>query len=124
MINNGTIIKVSEYFETFQQLAAGQTLKQIDNDKETGEMQFVVTEHSEPSELEKSKVEYMTLLNWFNNEYAYKEQKYRRLIHLNKQDDDGVSATERLSELYSVAETKRARIQMLENILNQGVENG
>ncbi len=117
MIKNGTIIKVSEYTNTFKQLISGQTLKQIDNDEITGEMRFVVTDYPKPTELENNKIEYMTLVNWFDNEYAYKEQKYRRLINLQKLDDDGSLPNEKLSQLYQMAETKRARIQELESIL-------
>lgn len=53
--------------------------------------------------------------NWFESEYSYKEQKFRRLIALNKLDDDGVDAKTKLTELYIEAESKRTKIQMLEN---------
>lgn len=51
---------------------------------------------------------------WFDTVYGYQEEKYRRLVALNKADDDGVSAEEKLNALYLEAEEKRARIQALE----------
>ena len=65
-------------------------------------------------ELVKEKI---SLTDWFDNYYATHEQKYRRLIALNKPDDDGVSASEKLTALYNEAEEKRARIQELEKFL-------
>lgn len=61
--------------------------------------------------------EYCDLLNWFEQVYKYKEQKYRRLIALNKLDDDGVDASEKLALLYTEAEEKRIRIQELEKLV-------
>ncbi|MGN1200845.1 MAG: hypothetical protein ACI4R8_01085 [Candidatus Caccovivens sp.] len=58
--------------------------------------------------------EIQNLQYWFDNVYSYKEQKYRRLIALDKLDDDGMSGQEKLEELYHEAETKRVRIQELE----------
>lgn len=55
--------------------------------------------------------------NWFANIYTYQEQKYRRLIALNIPDDDGVSAEQKLLELYNEAEIKRKRIQELEKLI-------
>ena len=51
---------------------------------------------------------------WFDTVYGYQEEKYRRLVALDKTDDDGVSAAEKLNALYLEAEEKRARIQALE----------
>ena len=51
---------------------------------------------------------------WFDTVYGYQEEKYRRLVALNKTDDDGVSAAEKLNALYLEAEEKRAQIQALE----------
>lgn len=61
--------------------------------------------------------ENISLTDWFDGYYATHEQKYRRLIALNKPDDDGVSASEKLTALYNEAEEKRARIQELEQLL-------
>lgn len=52
---------------------------------------------------------------WFDRKYTYLEQKFRRLIALNKLDDDGIDAKTKLTELYIEAESKRTKIQMLEN---------
>ena len=59
--------------------------------------------------------EIFKLKDWFESEYSYKEQKFRRLIALNKLDDDGIDAKTKLTELYIEAESKRIKIQMLEN---------
>ena len=59
------------------------------------------------------------LREWFNDEYSYNEQKYRRLIALNKLCDDGSNPSTKLTELYLVAEEKRKRIQELEKTLKE-----
>ena len=58
--------------------------------------------------------EMLELSDWFDSYYAVHEQKYRRLIALNKADDDGINAADKLTALYEEAEVKRARIQELE----------
>lgn len=60
--------------------------------------------------------EMLELNNWFDGYYAVHEQKYRRLIALNKPDDDGVNAADKLTALYEEAEIKRRRIQELETL--------
>lgn len=60
--------------------------------------------------------EMLELNDWFDGYYAVHEQKYRRLIALNKLDDDGANATDKLTALYEEAETKRRRIQELETL--------
>lgn len=67
---------------------------------------------------EKAEIEINEMKIWFDVEYCYKEQKYRRLMALNKKDDDGVDANVKLLELYEEAENKRALIQELEKQLN------
>ena len=54
------------------------------------------------------------LKEWIRFQYNYKEQKYRRLIALNKMDDDGVDSKTKLNDLYIEAEEKRSQIQTLE----------
>lgn len=66
------------------------------------------------SELAQSEIDELKL--WFDNTYTYQEQKYRRLIALNKLDDDGIDAQTKLVVLYEEAEQKRARIQELEQL--------
>lgn len=58
------------------------------------------------------------LQTWFNVYYTQHEQKYNRLIALNKQDDDGIDGNTKLINLYNEAEIKRARIQELERLLS------
>lgn len=65
-------------------------------------------------DLYKSQKEISELQEWFDNDYARKEQKFRRLHTLGLKTDDGQSAYDALIELYNEAEEKRARIQFLE----------
>lgn len=60
--------------------------------------------------------EMLELNNWFDGYYAVHEQKYRRLIALNKPDDDGTNATDKLTALYEEAEAIRRKIQELETL--------
>ena len=60
------------------------------------------------------------LTNWFNTTYRYKDEKYNRLIVLNKLDDDGISPTIKRNELYEEAENVRLEIQRLEEELKNG----
>lgn len=55
---------------------------------------------------------------WFNTYYTIHEQKYRRLISLNKMTDTGTSPTTELINLYELAEQKRMQLQSIEKILN------
>lgn len=75
----------------------------------------------EPKELKviAAQNELLELKNWFNEVYTYQEQKYRRLMSLNKLDDDGIGANVKLRQLYGEAEIKRAKIQELENIIKE-----
>lgn len=54
---------------------------------------------------------------WFSTYYTEHEQKYQRLIRLNLLCDDGELATRALERLDEEAETKRRRIQELENLI-------
>lgn len=58
------------------------------------------------------------LKNWFNGYYTIHEQKYRRLIAIDKLCDDGASPSDKLSELYALAEVNRKKIQELEEVIN------
>lgn len=57
------------------------------------------------------------LHNWFETYYTQHWQKYNRLIALGKLTDEGTDPNEELLKLYETAETKRKRIQELENLL-------
>ena len=74
-----------------------------------------------PDELAKQKAyqEIQELKEWFDVEYARKEQKYRRLHSLGKLTDDGKDPYNELISLYSEAEIKRARIQELEVLIGE-----
>ena len=65
------------------------------------------------TEQEKAQIRIEELKSWFENEYSYKEQKYRRLLALDKADDDGIAAEIKLRDLYLEAEEKRKQIQEL-----------
>lgn len=77
-----------------------------------------ITEHVEVfipyTQVQIKKNEMNDIKFWFDTVYDYQEEKYRRLVALNKADDDGVSAAEKLNALYLEAEEKRAQIQALE----------
>ena len=75
----------------------------------------IIALETKPTQKDIAQQEINELKNWFNTEYLYKEQKFRRLIALNKLDDDGIDAKTKLTELYIQAESKRMKIQILEN---------
>lgn len=83
-----------------------------------GNRQFKICEY-QTDELDEAKVELENLKIWFNEYYTQHEQKYRRLITLNKVDDDEVDGQTKLITLYEEAEQKRARIQELESIIQK-----
>lgn len=58
---------------------------------------------------EKSSIEY-----WFDKYYTIHEQKYRRLIALGIEEDEGINVKSALFELYQNAEKARKKIQELE----------
>ena len=97
----------------------GYVIKEIEPDEKG--RRFQIQEIPKPTQKELNQQEYYELKDWFNNVYSYKEQKYRRLIALNKLDDDGIEGQTKLNNLYYEAEEKRKRIQELENLLSTGV---
>lgn len=62
--------------------------------------------------------ELQEIKKWFNTYYTEHEQKYNRLIALNKTLDDGTSPQDALNSLYSQAEEKRKQYQDLETELS------
>lgn len=56
-------------------------------------------------------------IDWFDGYYTEHEQKYRRLHTLGLMTDEGKDPYTALTELYAEAETKRKRIQELEELL-------
>lgn len=79
-----------------------------------GNRQFKICEY-QIDEVDNLKVELENLKIWFNEYYTQHEQKYRRLITLNKADDDEIDGQTKLITLYEEAELKRSRIQELES---------
>lgn len=55
---------------------------------------------------------------WFDTFYTEHEQKYRRLIALNKLTDNNKNPNQELMSLYNVAEENRLRLQQLERVIN------
>lgn len=90
----------------------GLIIEEIEKDIK-GNRQFKICEY-QTDELDEAKVELEDLKIWFNEYYTQHEQKYRRLITLNKVDDD-IDGQTKLITLYEEAEQKRARIQELES---------
>ena len=64
-----------------------------------------------------NKEEYISLFNWFETFYARHEQKYNRMIRLNDTTENWV---DKLQQLDAEAETKRQRMQELEEIMKGG----
>lgn len=62
----------------------------------------------------KDKIELKELKDWFNTYYTVHVQKYNRLIALN-QLDKGEDPNTKLADLYTLAESKRARINEIED---------
>lgn len=68
---------------------------------------------------QKAQQEIQELKEWFDVEYARKEQKYRRLHSLGKLTDEDKDPYNKLIKLYNEAEIKRVRIQELERLLSE-----
>lgn len=69
-------------------------------------------------EREQINMEIWQLTTWFDTYYAQHEQKYNRLIALDRLTDNGENPHDKLIELYETAETNRKRIQELESLIN------
>jgi hypothetical protein len=63
--------------------------------------------------------EHFNLKCWFDKEYPPQEQKYRRLKEMGIKTDYGEDAGKKLLLLYNIAETNRARINEIEEILKK-----
>ena len=109
------IFNIDKYAQAYEYVIQnGYTIKEIEKNL-NGERQFKIVDIPAPSETEKLQIEMNELKIWFNEYYTQHEQKYRRLITLNKADDDEVDGQTKLITLYEEAEQKRARIQELES---------
>lgn len=107
------IFYINEYRQAYNFAQANDyTIKEIEAD--VNGKRYQIVEKPQPTVYEVAQRDHYVLKQWFDTIYAYQEQKFRRLIALNKTDDDGVSAAEKLNALYLEAEEKRAHIQALE----------
>lgn len=107
------IFYINEYRQAYNFAQANDyTIKEIEAD--VNGKRYQIVEKPQPTVYEVAQRDHYVLKQWFDTIYAYQEQKFRRLMALNKTDDDGVSAEEKLNALYLEAEEKRARIQALE----------
>lgn len=100
--------------ENWQELLQGQSNGKIIVDNGS---KYPILKDYIPTQQEINKQQYYNLVDWFNYEYSYKEQKFRRLITLGRYDDDGVDPQIKLTKLYQEAEEKRKQIQNLEKII-------
>ena len=85
---------------------------------EENEQGMPILKPNKLTEQELAQNEHYSLVEWFDIEYARKEQKLRRLHTLGKITDNGANPYNELINLYNEAETKRARIQELERLLS------
>lgn len=107
------IFYINEYRQAYNFAQANDyTIKEIEAD--VNGKRYQIVEKPQPTVYEVEQRDHYVLKQWFDTIYAYQEQKFRRLMALNKTDDDGVSAAEKLNALYLEAEEKRAQIQALE----------
>lgn len=93
----------------------GKIIKEIEP-SENGERRFQIQQISQPTQKELAQQELTELKEWYDIEYARKEQKYRRLHTLGKLTDEDKDPYNELINLYNEAEIKRARIQELERL--------
>lgn len=119
MFKIGEIFYLDEKYSERAKFCNNNNLMIVELEPDENGRRFQIQTIPEPTQEDKNRTEYYNLLNWFDNQYTYKEQKYRRLMYINKADDDGVDASEKLALLYTEAEEKRARIQQLEVLLKE-----
>ena len=104
----GTIFYEKDYSTAYKFIVEnGYTIKELE--KDDNGRRFQIVEIPQPTEQQLAENEIFEIKEWFANTYTYQEQKYIRLIYLDKTDDDGVDAETKLMSLYSLAEEKRKR---------------
>ena len=101
--------------EYWLELLQGQNNGLIIKENEQG---IPILKPNKLTERELAQNEHYRLVEWFDVEYARKEQKLRRLHTLGKITDMGANPYDELIKLYNEAEIKRARIQELERLLS------
>ena len=109
--NKSRIEITDEYWE---ELLEGQSSGKIIYEDKDG---YPKLKDWEPNEKDILKEEIRELKQWFDSYYAQHEQKYRRLHTLKILTDENKDPYEELVNLYNEAETKRKRIQELENLI-------
>lgn len=117
MYNIGDIFYFDKDYSKRAEFCNKNNLKIVEIGTDENGMRYQIQEVPKPTDKELEQQEIKELKMWFDIEYSRKEQKYNRLISLNKADDDGISASEKLNQLYEEAEIKRARIQELEELI-------
>lgn len=90
------------------------TIKEIEADEKGRRFQLVENKRTEKEALTDEMHE---LQNWLDVYYAQHEQKYRRLHTLGLKCDNGADPYNELVKLYNEAETKRKRIQEIEELI-------
>lgn len=78
---------------------------------------FKLVEIEPPTEKELTEQEINELKSWLDTYYTQHEQKYRRLHTLGLKCDNGANPYNELVKLYNEAETKRKRIQEIEELI-------
>ena len=104
------IIHLDENYDKYIQFCNDNNfvLKEIEPDENGSRYQVVKIK------IDTRQDEINKLKDWFNDYYSVHEQKYRRLVYLNKLDDDGATGQSKLEKLYIEAEEKRKILQDLE----------
>ena len=117
MIDLNEIFTIDLYLQKYEEIKDDEnfTIKEIAPAND-GVRRFMY-QYIEDNQNHSNEIEYYALLNWFDTFYTQHEKKYRRLMSLNKLDDDGINAKAKLDNLYELAEKNRLRIQELENIV-------
>lgn len=117
MYKLGDIFYLDDEYSARAEFCNQNGLRIVEIESDVNGRRFQIQEWEQPTEHEIAQQEINKLKQWFDYEYSYKEQKYRRLIALNLLDDDGISPEDKLNKLYEDAELNRVKIQELEKIV-------
>lgn len=90
------------------------TIKEIEPDEKGRRFQLIENKLTEKEILID---EMQALKSWLDTYYTQHEQKYRRLHTLGQKCDNGADPYNELVKLYEEAETKRKRIQEIEELI-------
>lgn len=114
----GAIFKENEYNNAIEYISQFNNLTIQEIEPDTFGRRFQIVEIPQPTEKQLAEIEIQELKEWFDIEYARKEQKYRRLHTLGKLTDEDKDPYKEIINLYKEAEIKRDRIQELERLLS------